>query len=362
MALDSRMTRRHIVAAAGVAGAGFVAARTGLASLLDRAVLAEPAQAQTPACVLTGSRTEGPYFVDERLNRSDIRPDPTSGAVQAGVPLGLTFVVYDTDRGCASVQGAQVDVWHAGAAGLYSDEAANGTTGKKYLRGYQLTDAAGRAKFTTVYPGWYSGRAIHIHFKIRLFSEGAATTVFTSQVFFDDAVSDTVMAQAPYNTRGTRDTRNGDDGIYGSDGGKLTLTLAGDGNGGYAATFAVGLSAIHGSPSTTGGGSTGGGPDDKTVVADLSVARWARTKLGTRVLGLKLATYEPVKVTARLIRGSTVIARRQTGSLAAGSHTVKVAVAKRVGGGTARLKVTITDKAGNHRVVTRTVKVPRRRR
>jgi protocatechuate 3,4-dioxygenase beta subunit len=109
------------------------------------------------SCVLTPAKTEGPYFVDERLERSDIR------AGQAGVPLTLKLIVLDQDGGCAPVAGAQVDIWHANHSGQYSDEAANGTSGQTYLRGYQITDDQGAVTFTTIYPGWYRGRAVHIH-------------------------------------------------------------------------------------------------------------------------------------------------------------------------------------------------------
>jgi protocatechuate 3,4-dioxygenase beta subunit len=110
------------------------------------------------SCILTPAKTEGPYFVDEKLKRSDIRVDPVDGSVQPAVRLALTFVVVSADGDCAPVSGAQVDVWHANHSGLYSDEAQNGTTGHKYLRGYQVTGDDGKAEFVTVFPGWYSGR------------------------------------------------------------------------------------------------------------------------------------------------------------------------------------------------------------
>jgi intradiol ring-cleaving dioxygenase-like protein len=105
------------------------------------------ADAAAPSCILTPAKTEGPYFVDERLKRSDIRIDPTDGTVQPGHKLTLKFVVVSADDDCAPVSGAQVDVWHANASGLYSDEAQNGTTGHKYLRGYQVTGDDGAATF-----------------------------------------------------------------------------------------------------------------------------------------------------------------------------------------------------------------------
>jgi protocatechuate 3,4-dioxygenase beta subunit len=127
--------------------------------------------------------------------------------------------------------------------GLYSDvRDTNGffnTAGQKFLRGYQLTDASGIAKFTTIYPGWYQGRTVHIHFKVRS-STGARVAEFTSQLYFDDAVTDKVLAQAPYNTKSGSRTRNERDGLFGRGGRQLMLTV-GERGAGYHAAFDIGL-------------------------------------------------------------------------------------------------------------------------
>jgi len=166
------------------------------------------------SCILTASLTEGPFFVDEKLNRSDIRTDPATGAVSAGIPLALTFNVQRVaSNACTPLTGAYLDVWHCDAAGVYSD--VSGST-RKFLRGYQITDANGSAAFQTVYPGWYGGRAVHIHFKLRLYAGSTRTYEFTSQFFFDDTFTDSVYTQSPYSSRGSRSTRNANDGIYNS--------------------------------------------------------------------------------------------------------------------------------------------------
>ena len=90
--------------------------------------------------------TEGPYFVDELLNRSDIRVDPSDGSVQAGILMLLSVGVSTLDTATGVLKplpGVVVDIWHANVAGLYSDEAANNTVGKKFLRGYQMSDRQG---------------------------------------------------------------------------------------------------------------------------------------------------------------------------------------------------------------------------
>ena len=197
----------------------------------------------TPACVLRPEVTEGPYFIDERLNRSDIRIDPSDGSIKPGTELQIVFKVSRVGRTCAPLQDAQVDVWHCDAAGLYSDEAANDTIGKKFLRGFQKTDAEGTARFTTIFPGWYSGRSIHIHFKIRILSGGTATLQFTSQLFFDEQTTNTILAQPPYQARGAPDTRNASDSVYASNnnaGASLMLPITLQGAA-YVGSFGVGL-------------------------------------------------------------------------------------------------------------------------
>jgi protocatechuate 3,4-dioxygenase beta subunit len=180
-------------------------------------------------CVGTAALTEGPYFVDEKLLRSDIRADVSNGTIAAGVPLTLRFNVSRiTSNACTPLTGAYLDVWHCDPGGIYSDEAANGSSGRKFLRGYQITDANGAADFTTIYPGWYSGRAVHIHFKLRLFAGTNKTYEFTSQFFMVESLTSAVHANAPYNTRGQRNTLNSTDGIYNSLSAaqKSALTLA----------------------------------------------------------------------------------------------------------------------------------------
>src|SRR5262245_29420249 len=186
-------------------------------------------------CVLTAALTEGPYFVDERLNRSDIRSDPTTSQVSQGAALDLTFNVTRVSGGqCTPLTAAYLDIWHCDSAGVYSDVSGAGAT-KKFLRGYQITDASGVAHFTTVYPGWYQGRAVHVHFKLRLIAGATTTYEFTSQFFFNEAVTDAVYTQAPYSARGQRDVRNTSDGIYNarpsSAKSALTLQTTQDGTG-----------------------------------------------------------------------------------------------------------------------------------
>lgn len=131
-----------------------------------------------------------------------------------------------------------VDIWHCDAAGVYSD--VQETQGQKFLRGYQMTDGSGTAQFVTLYPGWYSGRATHIHFKIRGSSAKQPDYEFTSQIYFDDAVTDRVYAQAPYAARGARSVRNDQDGIFRRGGDRLIVPVRQSGEG-YEGQFDIGL-------------------------------------------------------------------------------------------------------------------------
>jgi protocatechuate 3,4-dioxygenase beta subunit len=195
--------------------------------------------------VVRPEQTEGPYFVDERLNRSDIRSDPTDGRVRPGTPLALILSISRLGVGdCQPMPGAQVDIWHCDALGVYSDVKDPGfnTIGQKFFRGYQITDARGEVKFLTIYPGWYEGRTVHIHVKVRTAAQAGRSFEFTSQMYFDDGLSNRVYADAPYATKGKRSARNQDDRIFRHGGDQLMLapTPVTDG---YAATFAIGLQA-----------------------------------------------------------------------------------------------------------------------
>lgn len=208
-------------------------------------------------CFETPEETEGPFWVDERLNRSDITVDPSSGAVMPGVPLSLAITVLRADADCAPAAGVQVDIWHCSAGGLYSDESSNGTAGQAFLRGYQTTDANGIVQFQTIYPGWYSGRTIHIHVRVRAFDGTTTTANFTTQVYFDDAVSDAVIEGNAAYDHGTRDTFNTNDNLYMAD---TLVTLGDDGSGGYVGVVDVALTGLPaGSETGTCGDADGSG-------------------------------------------------------------------------------------------------------
>ena len=199
-----------------------------------------------PSCILTPSTDEGPYFVDERLLRSDIRGDATGGPPEEGLPLTLALRVVDARDDCPPVTGAHIDIWHCNASGIYSDEPAEGTVGLTFLRGCQLSDDDGTVRFTTIFPGWYAGRAVHIHLKIRLFDGDTKTFEFTSQLFFDQKLVDEVLTtHDPYRTRGKPEVANADDALYDdAEGWKLTVPISFERRDGCSGSLTIGLSGL----------------------------------------------------------------------------------------------------------------------
>lgn len=172
------------------------------------------------ACIALPEQTAGPMFAPNAPQRSDIR------AGRPGAPLQLTLnVLRLKNGGCTPLPGAHVDLWQCDASGVYSDNT--------FLRGYQLTDAAGTTEFTTIYPGWYPGRAVHVHFKIR-----SGNSQFASQLYFDDTLTDRVHARAPYANRTGRRVRNANDGIFSEGGEQLLLALA-ENRGAFTSTFNI---------------------------------------------------------------------------------------------------------------------------
>jgi protocatechuate 3,4-dioxygenase beta subunit len=234
----SAISRREVLVLLGAAGAAMLAGYSSARSGFVRST-----GGKLPACIATPTQTEGPYFVDEHLNRSDIRVDPYDGSVKAGVPLTLGLRISSiSNADCTPLMGAIVDIWHCDAAGVYSDatDPNFNTTGKKFLRGYQVTDENGGVQFTTIYPGWYRGRTVHIHFKVRAKTKAGRSYEFTSQLYFNDSITDRVHTHQPYASRGERTLKNDEDSIF-RDGGRLLMLSLVESGQGYAAIFDVGL-------------------------------------------------------------------------------------------------------------------------
>ena len=155
----------------------------------------------TPVCVLTPQATEGPFYFDANRTRQNIVED------RVGATLRIAVRVMRVGDVCAPSKDALVDVWHVDASGAYSgypgQPGGQDTSGLTFLRGVQVTDADSVAPFDTIYPGWYPGRTVHIHFKVHYRNN----TYATSQFYFPDEFTDKVYSRTPYNDRPDRATR-----------------------------------------------------------------------------------------------------------------------------------------------------------
>ena len=288
-AAPTATTTAQPAATTSAASATSAAASSGATTVVSTAAAASTpttAATATPgAAVLAAEMTEGPYWLDLNLVRSDIRETET------GALLALKLAVVDVATG-KPIEGANVDMWHCSAEGIYSgftgaSAAANpgggqagaqpsgsgnpppgapagpagGQAGgpppggappggqggkgggaqkaddKTFLRGIQPTDKTGVATFTTVYPGWYTGRTVHIHVKVNV----GGKTIHTGQLFFDDTYTDTVFKDnTPYNARAAQQMRNANDGIFNGGGAGSILVIAKDDKG-YSGSMTMGV-------------------------------------------------------------------------------------------------------------------------
>jgi len=240
----SAISRRRALGAGGAVGLGALIAsctgsgtptRTAPVPTIDGGLATVSPQTSTPAellelfpqsasCALTPEETEGPYYFNANSIRGDIRED------RQGTALRLAMRVQD--RSCTPIPNAIVDIWHCDASGLYSGFESVSRRGEiggprtdeeTYLRGAQVTNGDGVVEFLTVYPGWYQGRTVHIHVKVHLDSR----TVLTSQLYFDEAVTERVYARSPYLEQGERDSFNRDDRSFEE---SLVMTIREDGD------------------------------------------------------------------------------------------------------------------------------------
>lgn len=250
---DRPVGRRTVLIATGTTAAALAvgAAAPGAASAsapTTQAPDTAPAAAAA-VCTLTKEMTEGPYYLDGALVRSDV----TEG--KPGVPLKLALTVVNS--ACTPVSNALVEIWHTDALGEYSGYVgANGhneSDDRTFLRGGVLTNAGGVASLTTIYPGWYRGRCIHVHVKVhtgvRVTSDGHFTggrTVHTGQLFFNETITAAVAKVSPYSTNTVTRTTLSQDSIYdggGAASGLLTLTALGSSaSSGYSGTLTLGVS------------------------------------------------------------------------------------------------------------------------
>jgi protocatechuate 3,4-dioxygenase beta subunit len=221
-----RITRRGTLLKLG----GVVAAAVGANVWEREAHGAGPAGVASGAisCVLAPEQTEGPYYIADEKVRRDIREG------HPGTLLTLKLKVVNAST-CKPIKNAAVDIWHCDAAGDYSGF-GGGASSRTFLRGIQKTNAQGIATFLTIYPGWYQGRTVHIHIKVHV----GGNIVHTGQLYFPDAVTNTVYANAPYSSRPNRSVTNAQDSIYRNGGSRSQLKLSKSGPG-YVGAITMGV-------------------------------------------------------------------------------------------------------------------------
>lgn len=235
-----RLSRREAVRMLGVAGAALTAAAcngspTSPTQVETTMTTTTPTTGTTTptgtaaTCAVSPTETIGPYPSLQDFVRSDIREG------KSGLPVTLNVTVVNVSNACAPVAGAAVDIWQCDADGNYS-QYGNART-ETYLRGIQTTDSSGRATFTTIYPGWYQGRATHIHVEVTVNERSVKVT----QIAFPEDVTAAVYRTGVYASKGQNPTTNARDNVF-SDGVSAELVaLVGDTTGGYTGNFQVGV-------------------------------------------------------------------------------------------------------------------------
>jgi protocatechuate 3,4-dioxygenase beta subunit len=181
-------------------------------------------------CAVTPTETVGPYPSLTDLIRGDIREG------RSGTTLTLTITLVNTNNNCSPVPNANVEIWQCDAAGNYSQYGTQ--TGQTYLRGIQTTNDNGEVTFTTIYPGWYQGRATHIH--VEVVRNGSSVKV--TQIAFPESVNAAVYGTGVYASRGSNPTSNSRDNIFADSLESELATVTGDPASGYNATFRIGVS------------------------------------------------------------------------------------------------------------------------
>lgn len=234
-----RLTRREVLGLLGTTGAAITAIHCGGESPTSPSTVADATTTTTTTtsagtaagagCAVTPTETIGPYPSLVDLFRSDIHEG------KSGTMLTLKLKVVNTNSACAVVPDANVEIWHVDAAGNYSQYGSQ--TGQTYLRGIQTTDANGEVTFTTIYPGWYQGRATHIHVEVTI---GGVSRKVT-QIAFPESINNAVHGSGAYASRGTNPLSNRADNIFADSLDSELVTPTGDPASGYTASFTIGI-------------------------------------------------------------------------------------------------------------------------
>lgn len=234
------MKRKDFLKSIGIVGASVpLMAFTGKKVVED--VMDEPSNEELLAasCTTTPSETAGPYPTPSSVSTSTLLRSNITEGTQTGIALALTINVLNTNNNCAAVgSGYRVDIWHCNKRGYYSAysgqpgiDGTQNTTGQTWLRGIQYTDANGQVSFTSIYPGWYTPRATHLHVQIY---DASNNLLLTTQLAFPDAINTTVNTY--YATSGTNSVTNATDMVFSDSYTEELMTVSGSTSAGYTAT------------------------------------------------------------------------------------------------------------------------------
>lgn len=234
---NTRLDRRALLGRLGLAAGGALVAACGDSPTAPSSTSTDTTTTTTTtggtttstACVVAPSETIGPYPSRTDMVRSDLRED------RSGTRLDLTIQVVNTNASCAAVEGAEVEIWHCDVAGDYSQYGSQ--TNATWLRGIQRTNASGEVLFTTIYPGWYQGRATHIHIEVVM----SGRSVKVTQIAFPESVNNTVYQSGVYASRGTNPQSNASDGIFSDGLSSQLVTPTGSVSAGYTARYQLGI-------------------------------------------------------------------------------------------------------------------------
>lgn len=232
---ERKATRREMLVLLGASGlAATVGCGGGDTSTSPSSTSGTTSGGASGSCAVAPTETLGPYPSLTGLVRSDIREG------RSGLPLVLTLTVVNANSACSPVAGADVDIWQCDAQGQYSEYSQPGFDGRgeTFLRGIQTTDASGRVTFRTIYPGWYAGRATHIHVEVTVNGRSVKVT----QIAFPENVTSAVYGSGVYASKGQNPTSNTGDMVFADSLSSELATLSGDTATGYTATLQVGVS------------------------------------------------------------------------------------------------------------------------
>jgi protocatechuate 3,4-dioxygenase beta subunit len=225
-ACAAQVPRRQALAVVGAAGAALAFGCGG-----NTPASPTPPGGGGATCAVTPSETAGTSPSLSDLVRSDIREG------RPGTPLTLTVAVVNAGAACGPVAGVNVEIWQCDAAGNYSQYGTE--QNQTFLRGIQTTDASGEVVFTTIYPGWYQGRATHIHLEV----QRAGSSLKITQIAFPETTSAAVYRTGPYALRGTNPTSNAQDSVFADSLGAELASVSGDAANGLSASFRVVISS-----------------------------------------------------------------------------------------------------------------------